>query len=149
MVSLRLSASGMPKPGNADFFAAQVKAVNDPIIPVEDLAGHSIVELGDHEGTISLTVSAATPSPRSNCSKPSRTPATNSISRAISWSDAFSGSFWMRSMTISRLLMQRVSTQNKRLERSKGFKFHPSYPGFVPISAFSISALSPRPVTGN
>jgi hypothetical protein len=37
----------MPKPGNADFFAALVEAVNDPIISVEDLAGHSIVELGD------------------------------------------------------------------------------------------------------
>src|ERR1039458_269743 len=126
----------MPEPGDPDCFLVLIKSVNNAILPVQDLAGYSVGELGHkmpalrqvferqgrinqgvtepfgrlgiierdvadnlaevldspgrqdyftiHEGTISRTFSAATPSPRSNCSKPSRTPAINSISRAIS-----------------------------------------------------------------
>lgn len=52
-----------------------------------------------------LTSSAGVPSPRSSCSKPSRTPAMNSISRAMSLREVSSGSFRIRSIAISRLLI--------------------------------------------
>ncbi len=58
-----------------------------------------------HDSINFSTSSTSVPSPRSSCAKPSRTPATNSTSRAICCSETSSGSRESRSETRSLLLM--------------------------------------------
>ncbi len=58
-----------------------------------------------HASTSLRASSTGTPSPRRACQRAFSMPASSSISRAISASEAFSGSLLTRSMTNSRLLM--------------------------------------------
>mgnify|MGYP003521326558 CR=1 FL=1 len=101
------------QPGFADQFPTEafgsgwvVKAyVTDDFLQILDGARREN-NFEIHAGSCFSTSSRGMPSPRSSCANPSRIPAMNSISRAMSVNEASSGRRVIRSATICLLLMR-------------------------------------------